>query len=96
MQAEISGYRFVKVNSSTIEVYSNDDDEFPYAFIKLKVGDLRNAKDFHYEIMDWYAKNISLTSWRKFDKTLENLNRVFSIWEMSDDDWVSQRSSKKK
>lgn len=60
MEAEISGYRFKKVNPSTIEVYCNEDDEFPYAFIKLKVGDLRTSKDFHYEIMDWFAKHITI------------------------------------
>ncbi len=40
-----------------IEVYDSENSEEPYSFIK--VGDTITEKDFHYEISDWFLKNVN-------------------------------------
>lgn len=55
-EAEISGFTFQMVSENLIEVWSNIDDEFPFSHIYIN-GDVRNRKDFDYEISDWYIKN---------------------------------------
>lgn len=53
----INSYSFVmKENENVIEVWSNMDEEFPYAYIYLREGDVKNEKDFHFEIADYYSK----------------------------------------
>lgn len=57
MEANINNYTF-KHNEKTlfIEVYDSENSEEPYSFIKVN-KDL-NEKDFHYEISDWFLKNV--------------------------------------
>ena len=56
-EAEISGYKFQMFEESCIEVWANINDEFPFSTIVLRSGDVKNKKDFDYEISDWYMKN---------------------------------------
>ncbi len=58
MEAKINNFTF-KHNEKTlfIEVYDSENAEEPYSFIK--VGDTISEKDFHYEISDWFLKNVN-------------------------------------
>ena len=58
MEANINNYTF-KHNEKTlfIEVYDSENFEEPYSFIKVNV-DL-TEKDFHFEISDWFLKNVN-------------------------------------
>lgn len=58
-EGNISGYSFIMQNESTIEVWSDDAGEFPDGFIHVKTGSVKNEKDFHVEIFDWYSKNVA-------------------------------------
>lgn len=62
MEAKIKGYRFKLISELVIAVYDTEeeDDVLPVSYIHLKTGDVRNMKDFHYEIMDWYNKHIGV------------------------------------
>jgi len=57
-EAEINGYHFVLESPDTIEVWETRDDELPLSYINVK-GEIKSEKDFHYEIMDWYAKYVN-------------------------------------
>ena len=57
-EAEIRGYYFSMSSDTDIEVRIKSDDELPIYFINVNPGSIRSEKDFHYEIMDWYAKSI--------------------------------------
>ena len=56
-EGTIGAIRFVMVDKATIEVWSNYDSEHPESYSYVKEGAVKNEKDFHYEIMSWYAKN---------------------------------------
>jgi hypothetical protein len=56
-EGTIGSYNFMMVDNSTIEVWSNFDNERPESFIFLKEGSVRDEKDFHYEIMAWVSKH---------------------------------------
>lgn len=53
----IGGLNFVMVNDTTIEVWSDFDNENPESFIFIKKDSIKCEKDFHYEIMAWMSKN---------------------------------------
>jgi hypothetical protein len=56
----INSYSFVmKEGENVIEVWSDMGEEFPDAYIHLKEGEIRNEKDFHFEIADYYSKMLS-------------------------------------
>ncbi len=57
MEANINNYTF-KHNERTlfIEVYNSGNSDEPDSFIKVN-KDI-TEKDFHYEISDWFLKNI--------------------------------------
>ena len=57
-EGSIGSYNFMMVDSSTIEVWSNIDNDRPESFIFLKEGSVKDEKSFHYEIMAWVAKNV--------------------------------------
>ena len=58
MEANIKSFKFkLNESSSLIEVYDDQKAEEPYTFIR--VADNINEKDFHFEISDWYIKNVS-------------------------------------
>lgn len=57
-KGEISNYTFI-LNEGVIEVWSNIDSEFPESYIYVKDGEIKNKKDFDYEIMLWFSKNCS-------------------------------------
>lgn len=57
MEAKIEGYRFKLVSELVIAVFDTDDEEaLPCTYIRLKEGDVKDVKDFHFEIMDWFSK----------------------------------------
>ena len=58
MEANINNFKF-KHNEKTlfIEVYDGENSEEPYSFIR--VTDTISEKDFHYEISDWFLKNVN-------------------------------------
>jgi hypothetical protein len=66
MEANIKNYRFKLISELVIAVYDNDEknddvlgeEGLPFTFIRLEGSGIRNAKDFHYEIMDWYNKYV--------------------------------------
>jgi len=57
MEANINNYTF-KHNEKAliIEVYDSENADEPYSFIR--VDDNITEKDFHYEISDWFLKNV--------------------------------------
>ena len=55
-EGEIGGYSFLMVNTSTIEVWTNINNNFPETVIIVSHGEIKNEKDFQLEIMDWYSK----------------------------------------
>lgn len=59
MEATIEGYRFKLLSELMIAVYdtSEEEDALPCSYIHLKTGDVKDMKDFHYEIMDWFSKH---------------------------------------
>tara|TARA_R110001606_G_scaffold326891_1_gene473685 strand:- start:557 stop:739 length:183 start_codon:yes stop_codon:yes gene_type:complete len=58
MEANINNYTFrLNETASLIEVYDDSKAEEPYSFVG--VGDNITEKDFHFEISDWYIKNVS-------------------------------------
>jgi hypothetical protein len=56
-EGEIGGYSFFMKENNNIEVWENMNSDHPISFIYLRDGDVRDEKDFHYEIMAWVAKN---------------------------------------
>lgn len=62
MEAKINGYRFKMISEIVIAVFDTEeeDDVLPFSYIHLKQGDVKNMKDFHYEIMDWYNRSVGL------------------------------------
>lgn len=57
-EGTIGVYNFIMVDDTTIEVWSDFDNENPESFIFVKAGAISNEKQFHYEISDWYLKNV--------------------------------------
>jgi hypothetical protein len=56
-EGTIGSYSFMMVDPSTIEVWSDFDNERPESFIFLKEGSIKTEKDFHTEISYWYMTN---------------------------------------
>lgn len=56
-EGTIGGYSFVMTESTTIEVWDDFGSEYPEAYIYVKPGSIKNEKDFHIEISDWYMKS---------------------------------------
>ena len=44
-------------NPDTIEVWRDENDEFPDTYIYLKEGSIKDEKDFHKEISFWWMDN---------------------------------------
>lgn len=56
-EATIENYDFIMVNENTIEVWLNSTDEFPFSFINVGSGKIKNEKDFQKEISWWFMDN---------------------------------------
>jgi hypothetical protein len=54
----IGGFSFQMVDSTTIEVWSDFDNEQPESYIFVKEGSINNEKSFHSEISYWYMQNV--------------------------------------
>lgn len=55
----VGSYSFIMIDEEDIiEVWKDFADEHPESFIYLKKGAVKSEKDFHYEISDWYLKNV--------------------------------------
>lgn len=54
----IGSYSFQMVDSTTIEVWSDFDNERPESFIFVKEGSIKDEKSFHQEISYWYMQNV--------------------------------------
>jgi hypothetical protein len=54
----INSYTFImKVEGDdVIEVWSDMDAEFPESYIYLKEGEIKNERQFHLEIADWWMR----------------------------------------
>ena len=57
-EGTVGSYSFIMNDDNVIEVWRDFADEHPESFIYLKDGAVKTEKDFHYEISDWYLKNI--------------------------------------
>jgi hypothetical protein len=44
-------------DDDVIEVWSDYDGEHPESYIYVRAGSIKNEKDFHWEISDWFIKN---------------------------------------
>jgi hypothetical protein len=53
----IGGYSFQMTDETTIEVWSDFDNENPESFIFLKEGAIKSKKDFDTEISYWFMHN---------------------------------------
>jgi hypothetical protein len=54
----INSYTFImKEGDDVIEVWSDMDAEFPESYIYLKEGEIKNERQFHMEISDWWIRN---------------------------------------
>lgn len=54
----INSYTFImKEGDDVIEVWSDMDAEFPESYIYLKEGEIKNERQFHMEISDWWMRN---------------------------------------
>ena len=51
-------YTFQMVDDNSIEVWSDLNLEYPDSYIYVKEGSIKSEKDFHFEISDWYLKNV--------------------------------------
>ena len=59
-EGNVGTYTFQMVDSTTIEVWADLSSEYPESYVYVKEGSIKNEKDFHWEISDWYFKNISV------------------------------------
>ena len=59
-EGTVGTYTFQMVDSTTIEVWADLSGDYPESYIYVKEGAIRHDKDFHFEISDWYFKNISV------------------------------------
>jgi translation elongation factor EF-Ts len=58
-EAEINNYYFIMKDEDTIEVWTDYDGEHPESYIYVREGSIKNEKDFHFEVSDWFIKNQS-------------------------------------
>ncbi len=58
-EAEINNYYFIMNDDDVIEVWSDYDGEHPETYIYVREGSVKNEKDFHFEVSDWFIKNHS-------------------------------------
>ena len=53
----INSYTFImKEGDDVIEVWSDTDAEYPESYIYLKEGEIKNERQFHMEISDWWIR----------------------------------------
>jgi hypothetical protein len=54
----INSYTFImkEEGDDVIEVWSDMDAEFPESYIYLKEGEIKNERQFHMEIADWWVR----------------------------------------
>jgi hypothetical protein len=54
----INSYTFImkEEGDDVIEVWSDMDAEFPESYIYLKEGEIKNERQFHLEIADWWMR----------------------------------------
>lgn len=57
-EGAIGRYSFIMNEDTNIEVWEENVLDLPYAYIPVKSGYIRNEKDFHFEISDWYMKHV--------------------------------------
>ena len=49
---------FMMTDDSTIEVWSDDNNETPESYIYVSPGSIKNQKKFEEEISFWYMRNM--------------------------------------
>ena len=54
----VGAYTFKMESSTIIEVWTDLTEEYPESYIHVKEGSIKNEKDFHMEISDYYLKNL--------------------------------------
>lgn len=57
-EGAIGSYSFQMIDDSTIEVWSNFDNDRPESFIFVGDGLVKDEKTFHQEISYWYMENV--------------------------------------
>jgi hypothetical protein len=57
-EGTIGGYSFMMVDKTTIEVWSDTNNELPEAYIYVKEGTVKDKKSFDTEISYWYMRNV--------------------------------------
>jgi hypothetical protein len=55
-EGNVGSYSFIMNDEDIIEVWS--DGEYPESFIYVSPGSITSEKKFHYEISDWFIKNV--------------------------------------
>ena len=58
-EGNIDNYSFIMKDLGVIEVWSDLDLEYPLSYIHVEPDCVKNEKDFHYVIMEWWSKNNS-------------------------------------
>ena len=56
-EGTIDGYSFLMKDDDVIEVWTDFDSDYPESYIYVKEGSIKDEKNFHYEIADWFLKN---------------------------------------
>lgn len=56
-ESTIEGFSFIMKDDDVIEVWSDFDSEYPESYIYVKPGSIKNEKNFHFEISDWWMRN---------------------------------------
>jgi len=54
----IGSHSFQMVDNTTIEVWSDFDNDQPESYIFVNEGAVNDEKSFHAEISYWYMKNV--------------------------------------
>ena len=57
-EGAIGSHSFQMTDKTTIEVWTDFDNERPESYIFVKEGSITNEKEFHQEISYWYMKNV--------------------------------------
>ena len=55
----VGSYEFQMVDENTIEIWTSDDLEFPFGFIRLEDGEIKTLVDFQKEISYWFLRNMN-------------------------------------
>jgi hypothetical protein len=56
-EGNVGNYSFIMQEDDVIEVWSDMDLEQPETYIFVKLGSIKNQKDFEKEISFWWMQN---------------------------------------